>query len=66
MLKNRRSLNLRSVQVFEAVARLRSIKNAATELGITPSAVKRATCSTYAPHEVKNGTLDMLLDRTHR
>jgi len=39
MLKNRRSLNLRSFQVFEAVARLRSIKDAATELGITPSAV---------------------------
>lgn len=39
MPKNRRSLNLRSFQVFEAVARLRSIKDAATELGITPSAV---------------------------
>lgn len=39
MLKKRRSLNLRSFQVFDAVARLRSIKDAAAELGITPSAV---------------------------
>lgn len=39
MMKNRRSLNLRSFQVFEAVARLRSFSDAAAELGITQSAV---------------------------
>lgn len=38
-MKNRRSLNLRSFQVFEAVARLRSFGDAAAELGITQSAV---------------------------
>lgn len=39
MVKNRRWLNLRSFQVFEAVARHRSITQAAIELGITQSAV---------------------------
>jgi len=39
MIKSRRALNLRGFQVFEAVARLRSLTQAAAELGITPSAV---------------------------
>lgn len=36
---HRRHINLRSFQVFEAVARRRSMTRAAEELGITPSAV---------------------------
>ena len=39
MVKNRRFLNLRNFQVFEAVARYRSIAEAATELGVTQSAI---------------------------
>lgn len=39
MVKNRRFLNLRNFQVFEAVARHKSIAPAATELGVTQSAV---------------------------
>ena len=39
MVKKRRPLNLRGFQVFDAVARHRSITRAATELGITQSAV---------------------------
>lgn len=39
MVKNRRFLNLRNFQVFEAVARYKSIAQAATELGVTQSAI---------------------------
>lgn len=39
MVKNRRFLNLRNFQVFEAVARYKSIAEAATELGVTQSAI---------------------------
>jgi DNA-binding transcriptional LysR family regulator len=39
MVKSRRVLNLRSFQVFEAVARHRSIAQAAMELGVTRSAI---------------------------
>lgn len=50
MVKKRRPLNLRGFQVFEAVARHRSITRAASELGITQSAVS---------HQLRN-----LADRT--
>ncbi|HAC00937.1 LysR family transcriptional regulator [Brevundimonas naejangsanensis] len=39
MGKHRRRINVRSFQVFEAIARLRSLTRAAEELGITQSAV---------------------------
>jgi DNA-binding transcriptional LysR family regulator len=45
MIKKRRLLNLRGFQVFEAIARHRSITRAAEELGITQSA---------ASHQLRN------------
>lgn len=38
LAKGRKPLNLRNFQVFEAVARHRSLTRAGTELGITQSA----------------------------
>lgn len=50
MSKGRRSLNLRSLQAFEAVARHRSMTRAAEELGVTQSAVS---------HQLRNLTARM-------